>query len=173
LCLHGRVHFRPCLFRQQDGPFRVLAAAWSPNNQKLAVCNDDRVVLLFDETGAKRDKFPTKPAQHGVSTTVLRANTSVYMCVYITCVGARVYRGPSVCPNTCTHSGFTGERCAEGDMETRERNTRESPDRTRLLNRIPERNRFCPFSPSAYRFNGLGDRSFAQQVTHNVYHTTV
>ena len=39
---------------------------WSPNNQKLAVVTMDRVVLLFDELGEKRDKFATKPANSTV-----------------------------------------------------------------------------------------------------------
>jgi len=41
--------------------------AWAPNNSKLAVCTVDRVVLLFDEQGEKRDKFATKPADSTVS----------------------------------------------------------------------------------------------------------
>jgi intraflagellar transport protein 172 len=40
--------------------------AWSANNQKLAVVTMDRVVLLFDELGEKRDKFATKPANSQV-----------------------------------------------------------------------------------------------------------
>ena len=40
--------------------------AWSTNNQKLAVVTMDRVVLLFDELGEKRDKFATKPANSQV-----------------------------------------------------------------------------------------------------------
>lgn len=35
--------------------------AWSPNNTKFAVCTVDRVVLLYDEQGERRDKFSTKP----------------------------------------------------------------------------------------------------------------
>ncbi|XP_061900790.1 intraflagellar transport protein 172 homolog isoform X2 [Entelurus aequoreus] len=35
--------------------------AWAPNNGKLAVCTVDRVVLLYDEQGERRDKFSTKP----------------------------------------------------------------------------------------------------------------
>ena len=46
----------------QDGAAKISALSWSPNNLKLAVCTADRVVLLFDETGEKRDKFSTKPA---------------------------------------------------------------------------------------------------------------
>ena len=46
----------------QDGACKVTAMAWSSNNQKLAVVTMDRVVLLFDELGEKRDKFATKPA---------------------------------------------------------------------------------------------------------------
>lgn len=43
-----------------------MAIAWSPNNLKLAVCNNDRVIILFDENGEKRDKFPTKPSDSKV-----------------------------------------------------------------------------------------------------------
>jgi intraflagellar transport protein 172 len=44
-----------------QGIVKVTALCWSPNGKKLAVCTTDRVVLLFDETGAKKDKFSTKP----------------------------------------------------------------------------------------------------------------
>ncbi|TNN53473.1 Intraflagellar transport protein 172 [Liparis tanakae] len=40
---------------------RVSCMAWAPNNTKLAVCTVDRVVLLYDEQGERRDKFSTKP----------------------------------------------------------------------------------------------------------------
>ena len=62
----------------QDGAAKITAIAWSHNNMKLAVCTADRVllfgqfcssprlccqvVLLFDDSGEKRDKFSTKPA---------------------------------------------------------------------------------------------------------------
>ncbi len=36
--------------------------AWSPNNAKFAVATYDRVILLYDEQGERRDKFATKPA---------------------------------------------------------------------------------------------------------------
>lgn len=35
--------------------------AWSPNNTKMAVVTMDRVVILYDELGERRDKFSTKP----------------------------------------------------------------------------------------------------------------
>ena len=35
--------------------------AWSPTNNKFAVVTTDRVVILFDDTGERRDKFSTKP----------------------------------------------------------------------------------------------------------------
>ncbi|XP_011405209.1 PREDICTED: intraflagellar transport protein 172 homolog [Amphimedon queenslandica] len=41
---------------------KVTALAWAPNNSKLAVCTVDRIVLLFDGHGEKRDKVSTKPA---------------------------------------------------------------------------------------------------------------
>lgn len=50
------------LLPPQEGAAKVCALAFSPNNQKLAVCTSDRVVLLFDEQGEKRDKFSLKPA---------------------------------------------------------------------------------------------------------------
>uniref|UniRef100_A0A668A2T2 Intraflagellar transport protein 172 homolog n=1 Tax=Myripristis murdjan TaxID=586833 RepID=A0A668A2T2_9TELE len=40
---------------------RVTCLAWAPNNSKFAVCTIDRVVLLYDEQGERRDKFSTKP----------------------------------------------------------------------------------------------------------------
>ena len=46
----------------QDGAAKISSLSWSPNNLKLAVCTADRVIILFDETGEKRDKFSTKPA---------------------------------------------------------------------------------------------------------------
>ena len=46
----------------QDGAAKITALSWSPNNLKLAVCTADRVIILFDDTGERRDKFSTKPA---------------------------------------------------------------------------------------------------------------
>lgn len=43
--------------------------AWAPNNAKFAVCTIDRVVILYDEQGEKRDRFTTKPADPKVSNT--------------------------------------------------------------------------------------------------------
>ncbi|XP_014243162.1 intraflagellar transport protein 172 homolog [Cimex lectularius] len=54
-------HLRNIL-QAKDAPMNILAIAWSPNNLKLAVCNYDRCILLFDENGNRKDKFPTKPA---------------------------------------------------------------------------------------------------------------
>ena len=44
-----------------DGPNKVTALCWSPNGKKLAVCTSDRVVVMFDEDGNRKDKFSTKP----------------------------------------------------------------------------------------------------------------
>ncbi|VCW84305.1 unnamed protein product [Gulo gulo] len=46
----------------KDGAAKVTCMAWSQNNAKFAVCTVDRVVLLYDEHGERRDKFSTKPA---------------------------------------------------------------------------------------------------------------
>nr|XP_032825685.1 intraflagellar transport protein 172 homolog [Petromyzon marinus] len=49
------------LLTPQNGAAKVTCMAWAPNNGKLAVCTVDRVVLLYDESGERRDKFSTKP----------------------------------------------------------------------------------------------------------------
>ena len=51
-------HF--CAF--QEGAAKITAMAWSPSNTKFAVATYDRVILLYDEHGERRDKFATKPA---------------------------------------------------------------------------------------------------------------
>lgn len=45
-----------------DSIQKVTSLTWSPNNGKLAAVTTDKVVYLFDESGEKRDKFKTKPA---------------------------------------------------------------------------------------------------------------
>ncbi|KAL2082479.1 hypothetical protein ACEWY4_022297 [Coilia grayii] len=50
------------LLTPQDGAAKVTCMAWAPNNSRFAVCTVDRVVLLYDEQGERRDKFSTKPA---------------------------------------------------------------------------------------------------------------
>lgn len=50
----------------KDGACKVTAMAWSPNNTKMAVITMDRVVILYDELGERRDKFSTKPANSQV-----------------------------------------------------------------------------------------------------------
>jgi intraflagellar transport protein 172 len=44
-----------------EGITKVTALCWAPNGKKLAVCTTDRVVLMFDEEGNRKDKFSTKP----------------------------------------------------------------------------------------------------------------
>jgi len=51
----------------QEGAAKICCLAWAPNNNKMAVCTYDRVVLLYDEQGERRDKFATKPADPKVS----------------------------------------------------------------------------------------------------------
>lgn len=46
----------------QESDIPVADICWSPNNVKLAVGTSERVVLLFDRDGMRRDKFSTKPA---------------------------------------------------------------------------------------------------------------
>jgi hypothetical protein len=39
---------------------KVTAIAFSPNNLKLAVATQDRIIQIFDETGERKDRFSTK-----------------------------------------------------------------------------------------------------------------
>ena len=55
-----QLRYLKSLASPQDGQAKVTAFAWSPNNAKLAVVTVDKVVLLFDDHGEKRDKFSTK-----------------------------------------------------------------------------------------------------------------
>ncbi|TPX36361.1 hypothetical protein SmJEL517_g01621 [Synchytrium microbalum] len=45
-----------------DQPARITAMAWSPNNERLAICGADRIIQLFDDKGERKDRFATKPA---------------------------------------------------------------------------------------------------------------
>lgn len=49
---------------------KVTSVCWAPNGSRLAVCTTDRVVMLFDDDGIKRDKFATKP------------NEKVHICIF-------------------------------------------------------------------------------------------
>ncbi|XP_004083357.1 intraflagellar transport protein 172 homolog [Oryzias latipes] len=49
------------LLPPQEKVAKLPCLAWAPNNNKVAVCTPDRVVLLYDEQGERRDKFSTKP----------------------------------------------------------------------------------------------------------------
>ncbi|XP_064457098.1 intraflagellar transport protein 172 homolog [Ornithodoros turicata] len=70
-----QIKYLKTLLPPQDGAAKVTAIAWSPNNVKLAVCTADRVILLFDETGERRDKFSTKPidSKYGKKSYVVKA----------------------------------------------------------------------------------------------------
>ena len=39
---------------------RINCISYSPNGMKLAIVSKDNFVHLFDETGERKDKFPTK-----------------------------------------------------------------------------------------------------------------
>jgi intraflagellar transport protein 172 len=56
-----------------DGMQKISALAWSHNGSRLAVSTADRVVHLYDENGERRDKFPTKPAEKGQKSYIIRA----------------------------------------------------------------------------------------------------
>ena len=55
-----------------DGMQKVSAICWSPNNLRLAVATADRFIHLFDENGEHKDKFPTKPAEKGHKSYIVR-----------------------------------------------------------------------------------------------------
>jgi len=51
---------------------KISAISWSPNGKKMGVATADRFVHLFDERGELKDKFPTKPAEKGQKSYVVR-----------------------------------------------------------------------------------------------------
>jgi intraflagellar transport protein 172 len=53
--------FIESLTQPNPGIAKVTAVCWAPNGKRLAVCTTDRVVILFDENGVRKDKFSTKP----------------------------------------------------------------------------------------------------------------
>lgn len=57
-----QLRYMKTLLNPQDGACKVTSLAWSPNNTKMAVVTMDRVVILYDELGERRDKFSTKPS---------------------------------------------------------------------------------------------------------------
>jgi intraflagellar transport protein 172 len=60
------------LTQANPGCVKVTAVCWSPNGKRLAICSTDRVVLMFDENGVKKDKFSTKPADKGPKNYIVR-----------------------------------------------------------------------------------------------------
>lgn len=69
----GLVAFALSRVCPQDGTARVTCMAWSASSARFAVCTAERVVLLYDEQGERRDKFSTKPADAKVSRARARA----------------------------------------------------------------------------------------------------
>lgn len=68
---YSNVFFRHYVhsMRSQDQINEISSLTWSPNQQKLAVANADRTIILFDEHGEKRDKFAAKPGDPNTSRT--------------------------------------------------------------------------------------------------------
>ena len=56
----------------ENASIKITALTGSPNGKRLAVCTSDRVVLMFDQTGVRRDKFSTKPCEKGPKNYVVR-----------------------------------------------------------------------------------------------------
>ena len=55
-----------------EGIVKVTALCWAPSGKKLAICTTDRVVVMFDDEGNRRDRFSTKPADKGPKNYVVR-----------------------------------------------------------------------------------------------------
>ncbi|XP_067026551.1 intraflagellar transport protein 172 homolog [Acropora muricata] len=57
-----QLRYMKTFLNPQGGACKVTSLAWSPNNTKMVVVTMDRVVILYDELGERRDKFSTKPS---------------------------------------------------------------------------------------------------------------
>ena len=66
-------HFQSLTTPSEGPQTKVTAICWSPNGKKLAVCTADRVVLMFDDEGNRKDRFATKPAEKGPKNYIVRA----------------------------------------------------------------------------------------------------
>ncbi|CAH8497562.1 unnamed protein product [Dicrocoelium dendriticum] len=44
----------------QNTEARINCLTWSPDNKKLAVCTNDKIICIFDELGERRDRFSAK-----------------------------------------------------------------------------------------------------------------
>jgi len=51
---------------------KISTICWSQNGSRMAVATADRVVNMFDSEGERKDKFPTKPAERGQKSYVVR-----------------------------------------------------------------------------------------------------
>ncbi|KAG7296181.1 hypothetical protein JYU34_021282 [Plutella xylostella] len=54
------LNYLPFILQENESP--IADISWSPNSAKLAVATSDRLIMLFDREGVRRDKFNTKPA---------------------------------------------------------------------------------------------------------------
>ncbi|CAG9087783.1 unnamed protein product [Plutella xylostella] len=57
-----RLKYSKTLIEAQENESPIADISWSPNSTKLAVATSDRLIMLFDREGVRRDKFNTKPA---------------------------------------------------------------------------------------------------------------
>lgn len=54
-------HLKNVISPVGDGSFHnVTDICWSPNNMKLAVSTSEKQVIIFDDSGERKDKFSTK-----------------------------------------------------------------------------------------------------------------
>lgn len=51
---------------------KISSICWSEIGNRMAVATADRVINMFDHDGEKKDKFPTKPAERGQKSYVVR-----------------------------------------------------------------------------------------------------
>lgn len=65
-------HFQSLTAPSEGAQIKVTALCWSPSGKKLAVCTSDRIVLMFDDEGQRKDKFLTKPADKGPKNYIVR-----------------------------------------------------------------------------------------------------
>lgn len=68
------------LTQPSDGITKVTALCWAPSGKKLAMCTTDRVVVMFDDEGNRRDRFSTKPADK-VRTSRSCSNSVFYLMI--------------------------------------------------------------------------------------------
>ena len=70
--IYMQLKYIATLQQPTDGMQKIASLAWSPDGKKIAVAMPDKTIHLYDQEGAHKDKFSTKPAEKGQKSYTIR-----------------------------------------------------------------------------------------------------